>query len=253
VQTRWDARPDDSSNEQIGCHDARPAALVYPLAPMAKRRTSGIQRRDRASEDALNRRIDQPDGIALPDWRLLAIGGVLVVGVVIIGLVLLLGGDPSGEVVTQQPNDGAEHVQVGTVFPDAERPYSSTPGTSGPHWDPSGLANWGVYSTPQAEEQLIHNLEHGGIVIWYDPAALDAEQVGQLAQYVNTQTASGISGRYKFILSPWEGPELEAPIAVTAWRQLLFLDEVDTGAIDEFARANYGRSPEPNGGPGPPA
>jgi len=218
---------------------------------MAKRRTSGIQRRDRASEDALNRRLDQPDGIALPDWRLLAIGGVLVVGVVIIGLVLLLGGDASGEVGTQQANDGSEHVRDGTIIPDPQRPYSSTPATSGVHWD--SPTNWGVYSTPQPEEQLIHNLEHGGIVIWYDPAALDAEQVAQLTQYVNTQTASGISGRYKFILSPWEGPDLEAPIAVTAWRQLLFLEEADTGAIDDFARAHYGRSPEPNGGPGPPA
>ena len=44
---------------------------------MAKRRTSGIQRRERASEDALNRRLDAPSsGMALPDWRLLAIGGV---------------------------------------------------------------------------------------------------------------------------------------------------------------------------------
>jgi Protein of unknown function (DUF3105) len=220
---------------------------------MAKRRTSGIQRRDRASEDALNRRLDQPQGLALPDWRLLAIGGVLAVGVVIIGLVLLLGGGPSENIGEQQPNDGADHITPGTIFPAAQRPYSSTPGTSGPHWDPSGIANWGVYTTPQPEEQLIHNLEHGGIVIWYDAEALDADQVDELAQYVTRQNASGVSGRYKFILSPWEGPDFGHPMAVTAWRQLLYLDEVDTGTIDEFARAHYGRAPEPGGGPGPPA
>ena len=44
---------------------------------MAKRRTSGIQRRERASTEAMTRRIDDPAGLALPDWRLLAIGGVL--------------------------------------------------------------------------------------------------------------------------------------------------------------------------------
>lgn len=220
---------------------------------MAKRRTSGIQRRERASEDALNRRIDEPQGIALPDWRLLAIGGVLLVGVVIIGLVLLLGGEPSHGVGTQQPNDGAEHLSVGTVFPEGQRPYSSTPGTSGPHWDPSGLANWGVYTTPQPEEQLIHNLEHGGIVIWYDAEAVDAEGIDSLAQYVRRQNAAGVGGRYKFILTPWGGPEIEAPVAVTAWRQLLYVDGVDIDAIDEFARTHYGRSPEPGGGPGPPA
>ncbi len=62
---------------------------------MAKRRrTSGIQRRERASGEALNRRIDQAGGGGgggLPDWRLLAIGGVLLVGVAIIGLVLVPG------------------------------------------------------------------------------------------------------------------------------------------------------------------
>ena len=219
---------------------------------MAKRRTSGVQRRERATSDALNRRLDEPQGIALPDWRLLAIGGVLVVGVLIIGLVLLFGGGESESVGTQQVNDGTEHLSPGTVFSDAERPYSSTPGTSGPHWDPSGLANWGVYTNPLPEEQVIHNLEHGGIVIWYDPESLDADQVAELADYVNRQTSSGISGRYKFILSPWDGPDFGTPIAVTSWRQLLYLDEVDIDAIEAFQRAHYGRAPEPNGGPGPP-
>lgn len=218
---------------------------------MAKRRTSGIQRRDRASEDALNRRIDDSGGIALPDWRLLAIGGVLVVGVVIIGLVLILGGEPSQNVGTQQPNDGSEHVRDGTLIPSEQRPWTSIPGTSGVHWD--SPANWGVYTSPQPEEQLIHNLEHGGIVIWYDPQALEPAEVDELAEYVRRQNAAGIGGRYKFILTPWDGPDFEGSIALTAWRQLLYLDEVEMDAIDEFARTHYGRSPEPNGGPGPPA
>ena len=218
---------------------------------MAKRRTSGIQRRERASADALNRRLNEPQGLPLPDWRLLAIGGVLVVGVVIIGLVILLGGEPPEGTGTQQPNDGSEHfAQDGTLIPEDQRPYSSTPGTSGIHWPTP--TNWGVYSTPQPEEQLIHNLEHGGIVIWYEADQLDADQVDELAQYVTRQNATGISGRYKFILTPWGGADFGHPIAVTAWRQLLYLDEVDTGAIDEFQRAHYGRAPEPGGGPGPP-
>ena len=219
---------------------------------MAKRRTTGVQRRERATRDAMNRRLDEPQGVALPDWRLLAIGGVLVVGVLIVGLVLIFGGSESQTVGEQQPNDGSEHFpQDGTILPDSERPYSSTPGTSGIHWPTPN--NWGVYASPQPEEQLIHNLEHGGIVIWYEPDQLDAEAVDQLARYVDRQTSAGISGRYKFILSPWDGPDFGHPIAVTAWRNLLYLDEVDTDAIDEFQRAHYGRAPEPNGGPGPPA
>ena len=115
------------------------------------------------------------------------------------------------------------------------------------------MANWGVYSTPQNETQVIHNLEHGGIVVWYDPARLDQDGIDALTQYVNGQTSSGLSGRFKFILTPWGGDEpLPSPVVATAWRYLLQLETADTAAIDEFARAHYGRSPEPNGGPGPP-
>jgi hypothetical protein len=226
---------------------------------MAKRRTSGIQRRERASSDALNRRLDAPaSGVALPDWRLLAIGGVLVVGVVLVALVLLLGTGPDPSLGVQYADDGNAHVAVGTTCRTAEAPcgadpYSSIPATSGPHWDPSGIANWGAYSTPQNETQLIHNLEHGGIVIWYDPDRLDADGVDALSRYVTTQVSGGISSRYKFILTPWGGDaDLPAPIVVTSWRWGLELDEVDTGAIDAFVGERYGVAPEPNGGPGPP-
>jgi hypothetical protein len=224
---------------------------------MAKRRTSGIQRRERASSEMLNRRIDVAGagGASLPDWRLLAIGGVVLVGVVIVALVLVMSG---GQDPSQQPDDGNLHVDVGTTCRSPEAPcgpdpYSSLPATSGPHWNPSGIANWGVYSTPQNESQLVHNLEHGGIVIWYDPDALDDAPVAELTSYVEAQVSSGISGRCKFILTPWGGgEELGAAVAATAWRHLLKLDTFDMDAIRAFADESYLKyAPEPNGGPGP--
>ena len=194
----------------------------------------------------------------MPDWRILAIGGVLVVGVILIVLVLVMGGAPNPNAGITIPNDGNAHVAIGTTCRSAEAPcgpdpYSSLPATSGPHWDPSGVADWGVYSTPQNESQLIHSLEHGGIVIWYDPDLLEDEQVGELTSYVEGQVASGLAGRFKFILTPWAGEEeLGSAVVVTAWRHLLALDELDMDAVRGFADANYLRhAPEPNGGPGP--
>jgi hypothetical protein len=225
---------------------------------MAKRRTSGIQRRERASADALSRRLNEPSGLALPDWRLLAIGGVLVVGVLLIILVLVFGGGPSPSLGVRQPDDGTQHVGVGTICrapgdPCGADPYSSVPATSGPHWDPSGIAGWGVYDTPQPESQLIHNLEHGGIVIWYDPGSVDQQEIDAMAQLVERQNAQGVGGRYKWILSPWgESEPLPAPIVATSWNWLLEQDEMDIGAIEAFADEHYGIAPEPNGGPGPP-
>ena len=209
----------------------------------------------------MNRRLNEPSGLVLPDWRLLAIGGVLIVGVILIVLVLILGGDGSANAGVRQPDDGTTHVAVGVdcrAAPQSDancgtQPYSSLPATSGPHWDPSGIANWGVYPTPQPETQLIHSLEHGGIVIWYDPEALDAEGVEALATLVEQHNAEGIGGRYKWILTPWGASDpLPSAVVATAWNWMLELDEADTAAIDSFADEHYGISPEPNGGPGPP-
>jgi hypothetical protein len=226
---------------------------------MAKRRTSGIQRRERASAEAMTRRLDESPGAGLPDWRILAIGGLLLIGVILVILVLLFSAGASSNGSTAQPDDGSAHVTDGAACRAnpascglGEIPYSSTPGTSGPHWNNPG--QWGVYASPAAESQVIHNLEHGGIVIWYDAEALDDAAVTELADYVERQVSVGISGRFKFIVSPWGGPgALDAPVVVTAWRQLLALDEVDLGAIDAFAGEHYGLAPEPNGGPAPPA
>ena len=225
---------------------------------MAKRRTSGTQRRERASADAMNRRLNEPSGLVLPDWRLLAIGGVLLVGVILIVLVVVFGQGTSPNAGIRQQDDGTQHVAIGTVCrapgdPCGPNPYSSTPATSGPHWDPSGIANWGVYDSPMPESQLIHNLEHGGIVVWYDPDSVDADSVDALAQLVERQNAQGVGGRYKWILSPWgESEPLPSPVVATSWNWLLELDEADIGAIEAFADEHYGIAPEPNGGPGPP-
>jgi hypothetical protein len=226
---------------------------------MAKRRrTSGIQRRERASSEALSRRLDAGGGGAasLPDWRLLSIGGVLLVGVILIVLVVIMGGAPNPNAGETQPNDGGGHVDDGAdcralTAPCGADPYSSLPATSGPHWGTP--ANWGAYSTPQPESQLLHNLEHGGIVIWYDPELLTADQVAELTSYVEGQVDTGIGGRFKFILSPWGGEEdLGGALALTAWRQLRTLDAFDMDAVRAFADANYLRhAPEPNGGPAP--
>lgn len=207
---------------------------------MTKRKNEQIQRR--ASPEALAARIERPRDTI--DWRLLLIGGVLLLGVVILVIYMLFASGSSGPLGIPQPDDGGEHV------PSCEPgDYSSTPATSGCHLDTP--AEWGVYSAPQDEVRLIHNLEHGGIVIWYQPDVLEDSQVDQLRNLVGAMTGPRAT-HYKVILSPWDGPDFERPIAVTAWRQLMYLDEADTGAINDFIADHYLKAPEPNGGPGPP-
>jgi len=190
----------------------------------------------------MNRRLNQRSGSAPIDWRLLLVGGVLVLGVIVLIIVVVFGGGAAARVGVQQVDDGGGHLQDGTVG----GPYDSTPATSGQHW--STPANWGVYTTsnPAIESQVVHNLEHGGIVIWYQPSATQAD-IDKLTQF--TQQALG-SSNYKVILSPWSGKDFGHPIAVTAWNWLLYLDSADIDQVRAFQEDHpTSDAPEPFGGP----
>lgn len=184
------------------------------------------------------------------DWRLIALGGAIVVAIAVVGIALLIS-RPNPWRGTFMRDEGRNHVAVGTT-----PTYQSVPPTSGNHWSsapPNGPAcpmPWGVYSSPVLEPCVVHNLEHGGIVIWYVPDKLSADQIQKLTSFVQTQVTTA---QFKFVLSPWSGADFGHPIAVTAWDWRLYLDDANTDAIRSFADEHYGRSPEPNGGPAAPA
>jgi Protein of unknown function (DUF3105) len=212
---------------------------------MAKRRTSGIQRRSRASDEALSRRLGE--GRRELDWRLLLIGGVLLLGAVVLVVILLFGGKGTNGTSAngvQQVDDGRGHIAEGT----SGGPYSSVPASSGKHWPTP--ADWGVYTTPLPEERVLHNMEHGGIIIFYQPSKLNAAGVAALTTWARQQITTE---RFKVILTPWAGADFGHPIAVTAWDWLLYLDTPNTDSVRTFLDAHYQKSPEPFGGPGQPA
>jgi hypothetical protein len=211
---------------------------------MAKRRTAGVQRRNRASEAAMNRRVAQRGGGLPIDSRLLLIGGILALGAVVLVIVLLFGGGGGTKIGTQMPNEGAAHVPQSTV-----PTYRSVPATSGPHWNlGDGIAPlfWGVYTSPVAEPAAVHNLEHGGIVIWYQKSATQ-DDIDRLTEFTQ-QAETGPD--YKVLLSPWNGKDFGHPIAVTAWDWLLYLDSADIDQIRQFQQDHPpADAPEPFSGP----
>ena len=194
----------------------------------------------------MRRRVGETGGLGTLDWRIVLIGGVLLIGAIVLLVVFLFAGTGGG-VGQRMVDEGREHVPV-TDTPT----YQSVPATSGPHWSASGLApvNWGVYANPVLQPAAVHNLEHGGIVIWYDPTKLNQEGIDRLTTWVEQQVTTS---RYKVILSPWDGQDFGHPIAVTAWTWLLYLDSADIGQIETFVNDHYGHAPENLGGPGPPA
>ena len=194
---------------------------------------------------------------------LLALGGVFAVFIIFAlvfqqGLVnqdAQIGGSRgtynSGGPVPEDPDDGRNHVRDGEV---PETPYSVIPATSGPHWNTLGSqesgfesapAGWGPYPRALPDQVLIHNLEHGGIGMHYDPTQCGEEQCQQFVdefsriakEWTENETYTG------FVISPYPG--MESPITLTAWRHHLRLDEVDEPRILEFVNAYYDRGYEP--------
>lgn len=101
-------------------------------------------------------------------------------------------------------------------------PYNSDPPTSGPHVE--YIANWGVHDEQVPFEVLVHNLEDGGVVIYYSEQA-DEAMVNGLKEIV---------GGYEehVVLAPY--PEMATRIALTAWGRLDRLETLDKERITKF-------------------
>ncbi|GAB4536129.1 MAG: hypothetical protein Kow0063_21180 [Anaerolineae bacterium] len=134
-----------------------------------------------------------------------------------------------GEVV---PIQGQQHITPGQSHP----PYNSDPPTSG--WHYAEPARAGFYDTPLADEQLIHNLEHGHVVIFYDCDRLaDCETVkAELRGLVDHFQ------RWKIVAVARENAD--AAIALTAWGRIDKMDAYDEDRIVAFVRRWRNQGPE---------
>ncbi|HXP14628.1 MAG TPA: DUF3105 domain-containing protein [Actinomycetes bacterium] len=119
--------------------------------------------------------------------------------------------------------------------------WNSTPPTSGDH-----LGNplpGGVYDNEQDMRALVHNMEHGYVVIVYK--GIPDDQVAQLRQFAEARDGS------KLVLSPWSGLE-ENGIGLVAWRNLELLQRVNMDVVQAFVNdfmlpgATKSTAPEPN-------
>ncbi|NJL37521.1 MAG: DUF3105 domain-containing protein [Leptolyngbyaceae cyanobacterium RM2_2_4] len=132
---------------------------------------------------------------------------------------------------TAIPDLGQEHIPEGQQVD-----YNSNPPTSGPHYEE--WARWGIYNQAPQDEQLVHNLEHGGIIISYHPDLIEVEDLEQIRE--QAQELSAINPR--IIVTP--RTEMSQAIALTAWGYLQELEAYDAAAIDEFYNAHIARGPE---------
>lgn len=142
---------------------------------------------------------------------------------------LVQAGQDKLQAVQTYPSKGRKHVANGTKI-DYGTPFP----TSGPHW-PRPIAP-GFYTQPQPLEGLVHSLEHGIVVIYYDQPGSDAQRT--LRQWTQ---------RFH---KPWSGliavrhPGLGERVVLTAWRHRLELPRFDPAACAAFIDRFRGRGPE---------
>lgn len=133
--------------------------------------------------------------------------------------------------VEQFGSQGTEHVR-------GEVDYERIPPLSGPHH--GGVVNAGYYEQRQSTEKLVHSLEHGAVVIYYDPDVITEEARSDLQQRASTHTGTWTS----VIVVPSIQEEPDAPYTLTAWQHRLRLDEYDSDAVTAFLAEYLGRGPE---------
>lgn len=124
----------------------------------------------------------------------------------------------------------AGHVQRQV---DYEADQGVNPPVGGPHWsgggceDPAsaaafcGPAPWGIFRDPYEPETLVHNMEHAGVVVWYNTA--DTALRDELEAIVEPL----VKDHKLVVMAPYPNMEPDT-IALTSWTR------IDKFPVSEF-------------------
>lgn len=188
-------------------------------AQEAARRESRIQRQAAARAEAARRQ-------RTTKLRNYALAGAAVVAIVaLIGWMIWREATKPGQAV--QVMLERNHLQAAT---DAHVPYSTSPPTSGPHTE--SVPAFKVYTEQLANEEAVHGLEDGAVIINYRPD-LDEASVTKLRDIANAYLNT--DGKDHIIMTPY--PDLSNPIVLTTWGRWDKLDTLDEARIRTFIEA----------------
>jgi len=156
------------------------------------------------------------------------------------------------EVQDDPATGGNDHQPDGTVVE-----YAQVPPSSGSHWGQPAFPAREFYTARDRPdmEQLVHNLEHGYTVVWYDKTIKDdaLEDLKDIA--ASAREKDPVSPGSKFIVSAWDDAYGDFPegkhVAMSHWgaeqghRRLC--GSVSGAAVNDFIEQfPASDSPEPN-------
>ena len=152
---------------------------------------------------------------------------------------------PAG-VTAGSPNPDHTHVAIGVPVV-----YPTNPPSGGPHWPV--WARWGVHSTAVPVEYLVHNQEHGGVILFYNLARCTdgcAGLVEALTAFIDslpqdplcTVQRNGVHARVVLTADP----DLDVVWAAAAWGWTYKASGacVNSSALRAFVDAHYGQGSE---------
>ncbi|MGH3306542.1 MAG: DUF3105 domain-containing protein [Nocardioides sp.] len=170
------------------------------------------------------------------------------------------------EVETKPANGSSEHVPTDTPVP-----YEDSPPAFGPHWNEPGVAPAPMERKLYTEgdrpelESLVHNLEHGYTILWYDETIAGDDEAMQTLRGITGKFTDDSNFRNKFIAAPWTSSDGKPfpdgqHVAITHWSAggegaaegsqegvWQYCSEVSGAALEDFMlEYPYTDSPEPD-------
>ncbi len=144
--------------------------------------------------------------------------------------------DP-GDLEDREHHDAKEAPPASTLY---EVPLPA----AGPHY-----AQWlgpvsGVTEAPLDVRSVLHNLEHGGVAVWIDPALVSDEDVAAIDAWQRELAAVGFttpdSGANLYASPIAPGLEVGAGIAYRAWGVGIDCEGWDAAQADAFVAEHFG-------------
>jgi len=131
--------------------------------------------------------------------------------------------DTCQDITTEKADGTQNHVPTGTPVE-----YTTAPPAFGPHWNEAGVApapfERKFYTDDDRPEleSLVHNLEHGYTILWYDETIADDDDAMTELRGMAEKFSDSEDQRDKFIAVPWTSEDGDAfpegqHIAFTHW------------------------------------
>ena len=143
-------------------------------------------------------------------------------------------------------------------MPACQPDYNTRPPTSGCHFP--NITDYAIFDEPQDDRVLVHNLEHGAVIISYRTSGIPGEDdllIQDITSFV-TDLKNSDRKYCRIIVNPSINPfsaeqvaELRdeafgAKIALTAWRYIDVMTTFDEERVKSFIDAHIDKGPERN-------